>query len=49
LNPEYARLAEKRINSEAPMFNEVEVNCPAAQALRSPLQTSLPDSPEPAS
>lgn len=23
LNPEYARLAEKRIGSEAPIFNEV--------------------------
>ncbi len=25
LNPEYAKLAEKRIDSEAPMFNEIEV------------------------
>ena len=26
LNPTYAQLAEKRINSEAPMFNEVTVS-----------------------
>ena len=26
LNPAYAKLAEKRINAEAPMFNEVEIN-----------------------
>ncbi|MGD0022981.1 MAG: DNA methyltransferase [Smithellaceae bacterium] len=25
LNPEYASMAERRINNEAPMFNEVEV------------------------
>jgi hypothetical protein len=49
LNPEYAKLAQKRIGKEAPMFNEIEVSFPAAPALPDQLRSSLPLEPEPAS
>lgn len=40
LNPEYARLAEKRIGKEAPMFNDVSVIAPDSVSQRSPARTS---------
>lgn len=42
LNPEYAQLAERRIGAEAPMFNQVEINSPAAPQDPEQLRSSLP-------
>ena len=50
LNPEYAKLAYKRIGNEAPMFNQVNVvNFQVAPALPDQPRSSLRSEPEPAS